>query len=142
MSRLQNKFKKYIIFTILIVFGGATGSLVTWYNSYSTFEMTSEHVQDFERLLLISDTIISDQNMSCENWFDNRVSSVLSELIYQNMSNTRNMSNFSCAGNVCFFSLSYCKPWQSQECSEVYLKYEIDSDRAILKDTVMCILMP
>ncbi len=140
--RLKQKVYRYVIYVILIASGSALGSLVTWYNSYSTKEITSDYVQDFERLLLKSDTIIIDENMSCENWFDNKISSVLSDLIYQNMFNNRNMTTFSCIDNVCYFSLSYCKPWQSQECSTVFLKYEIESNRDIIEDSVMCIVAP
>lgn len=131
-----------MIYVILILLGGSIGSIVTWYNSYSKSEITSDYTQDLEKLLLISGTSISEENMNCENWFDNKVSSVLSELIHQNMFYKRNISKFSCTGNVCYFSLSYCKPWQTEECSEVYLKYEIDINRDIVKESIMCILMP
>jgi len=131
-----------IIYLLILSLGIALGSLFTWINTYTNIQGLSDEQELLEKILVYSNTTISDENNSCE-WIPVKtVGAAVASLLELNKVNERNMLTYGCFNDTCSMSITMCTPWKDFECSSRFLKFNIDSDNKILPSTFMCFDMP
>lgn len=140
---------------IKIVMGIQAGMLVgglavwagTFANSNSQAVESPQQVQtQISHLVRYANTPIKAENFSCnvgpEVTRKPTVGSVLASIVSSNLTTIRNRQSFGCFDNTCSLSISDCKPWQSSECSQRFLKYELDDQNKIRPTSFSCIDVP
>jgi hypothetical protein len=125
-----------------LIVGSILGGVATWLISYRSFPETDLQYLQLDELLKNSNYQIEDQNWSCENISQKNIGSVLSRMFSDNIDNSRNQIGYGCVNETCNFHMSYCKPWQNEECSELILKFDILQSGLPKIETANCILMP
>jgi hypothetical protein len=108
---------------------------------YPPIEQSPQKIT-IEDILRYSDTIITEDNYSCEGDRKETVGDVVASIIEFNSSYKRNMLTHGCYGEACTLSVTNCMPWQDQECGSRILKFTISSNNEILESTFTCIDMP
>lgn len=140
---------------IKIVMGVQAGMLVgglavwagTFANSNSQAVEYPKQVQaKISHLVRYANTPIKPENFHCEGIPQETnkptVGNVLASLVTSNLTTIRNRQSFECFDNTCSLSISDCKPWQSGECSQRFLKYELDAQNRIRATSFSCIDVP
>ena len=131
---------------VKLIFGFLFGLVITGlaYTTvlFQTFERGDLPNKHLVALMNNASTKISDENWSCENYVKNSIGQVISMMFAENIRSKWDQVKFGCINESCHFSLNYCKPWQSSECSTLILKYEVDKEFMPITETAQCILMP
>jgi len=95
-----------------------------------------------EKVLKYSNQMITDENNSCEGEPINTVGDVVASLLEMNKYNKVNMLSYGCFNDTCTMSLSTCQPWDGEECSSRFLKFNINEQSEIRADSFVCFDMP
>lgn len=121
-----------------IAVGLVAATLVT-HQSYPKDEVFEDHLR---YLVENSSHEISEENWRCENVRSGSLGSLLSHMIVDNARNTRNKMGFGCVNETCAISLSYCRFWQFEECSELFIKYNMAPEWLPDLASLQCISVP
>ncbi len=131
-----------VVYLMILVIGIGIGISVTYFQFHSNSMKYLDNNQLLERVFVYSNTLISDDNYACEGKRANTVGSVIASLLALNEINKVNMLTYGCFSDTCSVSVSSCQPWQDQECSTRYLKFNLDNDNKIKPNTFSCLDMP
>jgi len=112
---------------------------VILFQSFGSSEFPRRHIVV---LMKSANLKISDENWNCDNYVENTISDVFSMIFAENLRSKWDQVKFGCINESCHFSLNYCKPWQTSECSSLILRYDIDKDSMPIRTTAQCILIP
>ncbi len=113
-----------------------------WFYSQVQSENYLDKNGDFLELLAHGDLTIPNEGFSCG--INNKtVAAVLANRGFFQM-NTQSLSRtqFSCDDTDCSIHVSSCRPWQSSDCGETFLKYKIDQKRKIIPSSLSCFDVP
>ncbi|GAA3921181.1 hypothetical protein [Litoribacillus peritrichatus] len=130
---------KYLMVFLLGLF---IGIFVVWQDSYQFRAHDLEQHELLEKVLANSNTAILEENYACEGRPVRTVGAVMASLIESNKTNIRNELTYGCFESTCTISISDCKPWQDQECSTRFLKFNVNDQKTIQTETFSCIDMP
>jgi len=130
-----------LVITVFLL-GTATGLFSAWVCSYRESPPAAEQQPLLENVVRYASTEIAAENYACEGRPVTTVGAVIASLLEINNTTSRNRLSYGCYNEVCTLSVSSCKPWQDQECSTRFLKFERDSQQQILPDSFSCLDMP
>jgi hypothetical protein len=134
--------KIVLVNLIVLLVGVAIGVFGNWAGSHYVQRTVVDQQELLEQLMSYSDISISDNNYACEGRAVRTVGAVISSQLEMNAANTRNKLSYGCFENTCTMSISDCKPWQDQECSSRFLRFDIDERNRIVPETFNCFDMP
>lgn len=143
--------KAYLKIVIGVQIGVLMGGLAVWAGTYANsgnfITGSTQRVSEQLALLLSHNHMqISAENFNCADvpltGLQPTVGNVLASMMSANLVSVRNQQSFECINNICTFSTTDCKPWQSSECSTRILKYELDQKQRIKSDSFHCIDVP
>lgn len=136
---------------ICVQAGMLVGGLVVWagtfaYSNSSAVENPQKIQKQLSQLIRYANIPMPPENFSCEFsgviGLKPTVGNVVASIISSNLTTMRNRQSFGCFENTCSLSISNCQPWQSNECSERFLRYEIDKQGVINPKTFACFDVP
>lgn len=130
---------KHLLF---LVAGVLCGGLAHYLYFYSTDHGPLVDRGVINALVQHADHPISEANNGCRLPRFKTVGSVLADLVAENSRNNYNALMAGCINQVCSLSLSYCKPWQHQECNQVFLQYRQDEQGRVITESFHCFDMP
>lgn len=131
-----------MIYLVFLVIGVGIGITATYLNFHTHYQKKLDNHEMLENILKHSSSLISDENYACDGKLVKTVGSVVASLLELNAMNQINMLTYGCFNDTCTMSVSNCKPWQDQECSTRFLKYNIDKSNKIKLNTFSCFDMP
>ncbi|RKF17972.1 hypothetical protein DBZ36_12045 [Alginatibacterium sediminis] len=85
---------------------------------------------------------ISEDNYSCGLYEQQTVGSVLSDMLSSSIAHKLNPLSAGCFETTCSLSVSYCRPWQTQECNQTFLIYQRDQNDDAILGSFKCIDLP
>jgi len=124
------------VFIGLVTAGVLLG--VFWFEPAKPNDVQLPHL---EHLIKNSNITISEDRWGCENISEKSLAGVLSYMNAANINQVRSRLKHGCLDGSCNFYLNYCEPWQTSECSTLFLRYEVSDDGLPDIETVNCILM-
>lgn len=127
---------------LLLVAGVLCGGLAHYLYFYSTDHGPVVDIQVMNTLVQHADQVIQDDNNSCQLPRFKTVGSVVADLVAENSRNNYNALSAGCIDRVCSLSLNYCKPWQHQECNQVFLRYRQDDQGRAVAESFHCFDLP
>ncbi|MCD8522134.1 MAG: hypothetical protein LRY66_17195 [Saccharospirillaceae bacterium] len=131
-----------VLSTIIFLLGAAAGFSAAWIFSYRAEPPLAEQQPLLESVMRYANTEIAAENDACEGSPVTTVGAVIASLLAMNNTTSRNRLTYGCYNEVCTLSVSSCKPWQDQECSTRFLKFERDNQQQILPASFSCLDMP
>ena len=143
--------KSYLKTVITIQVGMLVGGLAVWvgtfsYSSSAAVESPEKMEKHLSRLIRYANAPIISENFNCDfvtlTGIKPTVGNVLASMMSSNLTTIRNRQSFDCIENTCSLSISDCKPWQTSECSQRFLTYEIDKQQKVKSSTFSCIDVP
>ena len=134
--------KKYIFIVVSFLFGIVVGGGVFWISSHKSERTYSNKKIGYEQLLKHSDVKISKNNFHCENYVGRDVAAIFGSILEFNDNSIRNKLTLQCWGAECALMVSSCLPWQSQECGQRALKFELNKKNEIIPSTFKCFDIP
>lgn len=126
----------------IFLLGAATGLFSAWVCSYRESPPAADQQRLLENVMRYASTEIAAEHYACEGSPVTTVGAVIASLLEMNNTTSRNRLSYGCYNGVCTLSVSSCKPWQDQECSTRFLKFELDSQQRILPESFSCLDMP
>ena len=129
-------------YLLILAFGFALGASVTYVCFYDFSQQAPNAQERLESVLAHSNSLISDDNYSCDGKREDTVGSVVASIIELNQLNKVNMLTYGCYTDTCTISVSTCKPCQDSECSSRFLRFAIDGESNIKPDTFTCLDIP
>ena len=143
--------KLYLKIIISIQIGMLVGGLAVWagtsvYSNSAVVENSEKIQRQLSRLIRYANAPIKAENFSCDfvalAGLKPTVGNVLALMMSSNLTTIQNRQSFDCFENTCSLSISDCEPGQSSECSQRFLKYEVDNQQKIKPTTFSCIDVP
>jgi hypothetical protein len=139
---MTSGIKSSLMFSLGILIGGITGAVIMWVNSHSDNDVGMNQQAMLENIFQYSNTSLTDENNACEGDPRNTVGEVVASLLEFNKQTDVNKLSYGCYGATCTMSISDCKPWQSQECSSRFLKFNMNDRNEIDESSFSCFDMP
>ena len=133
--------KRALCVFLLFLMGGIIGAVLVWVDSHKTKKTLTRDIT-LESILAYSATSISPQNFSCEGNVKKTVGAVVASIFENNLLYERNRVSLGCFEKTCTLSVTYCAPWQEQECGSRFLKFKMDPNKSINASSFACIDMP
>ena len=127
---------------IIYIFFAAGGAISMWFYTQVQSENYLDKNGDFIELLAHGELTILEEGLSC-GIKNKTVAAVLANRGFFQL-NTKSLSRtqFSCDDTDCSIQVSSCRPWQSSDCGETFLKYKIDQKRKIIPSSLSCFDVP
>jgi len=132
------------MFKIIILFlcGLCLGGLIVYIDMNGDQPIDIIAKEHLSYLIQNSSHQISEENWHCENIKKTNIGDLVAHIVTENMNRKVNELYFGCVNEVCSFSFNYCKLWQSDECSQLFIKYDVGRDISPNIDTISCIVIP
>lgn len=131
-----------LIMSLALILGAVVGAGVVWVRSYDTnFNLPDQQVL-LEGILDHSAIVIAEENYTCEGKPLKTVGAVVASLLESNKRHSRNVLSYGCYNSVCTMSVTDCNPWQSNECSSRFLKFDLNANGNIDAKSFSCFDMP
>lgn len=138
--KAQTKLACLFSLTIGLLIGGST----VWVKCHVNGGKLGENEVILEEIFQHANHVINPDNFSCEG-FDNEsisVGTVLATLYNTQSRKPHNIVEVGCFENKCSIMVSECMPWQSEECSSRYLRFDLTNEHRIDPDSFACIDVP
>ncbi len=118
------------------------GILGTWIYFHIQSGNPSFSKSDLHELLANVSVEIPDNAFSCD-LTEKTIAAVLvgRDFIHFNSGRISN-TEFNCDTTECRLVVSNCKPWQSSDCGQTFLRYKIDSQRKMIAASLECLDTP
>lgn len=134
---------KIFIAILALIIGIIIGSFTVYIQSYQNIiEQPPTPTISLGELFKHTNTIISEDNYSCEGPKLETVGDVMASIYERSLYKARNMFAFGCYEQTCSLSETSCKPWQSSECGSRILRFELSKQNKIDKESFTCLDMP
>lgn len=133
----MNQRAKYVFG---LIFSFVLGSGFTWFNFHKNKKVNHGEVKLGE-IFKLGHLLIPEANNSCDGKVDSTVGDVLAFIYESNQMDYVNRVDYYCLKGLCSISYNYCKPWQSSECGQRVLRFEI-LQNTVVEDSIHCIDIP
>jgi len=97
---------------------------------------------EYQELLKLSSTQISDDKFLCEGFDEKTVGAVLGTIYKANSNSYLNRINESCSNKECQITYSTCKPWQNDSCGSTSLIFIVSGGSKIDEQSFRCLQVP
>lgn len=133
---------KYAIWLMCLSIGIALGVGGYFWAIHTKVDFDKDRTQLIEQVLTYSNTVITEENDSCEGPKGKRVGHVVASIFGLGHAYTVNPISAGCGDSVCTITLNHCKPWQDAECSSRILRFDQNNNGDIDPSSFICLDLP
>ncbi|QDP01181.1 hypothetical protein [Thalassotalea sp. PS06] len=124
----------------VVILAALAGGLAVYVFVYTTKDEPQVLDIRVEQILEHANVAISANN--CEGESLETVGDVMASILEINQSSRINRTGLSCDEIHCWYSISECNPWQSNECGSRLLRFEVNQDKTIVASSFQCLEIP